>query len=102
MSDGELEDSDDFCEVSMSTDEPRTAIQYRDASNLNARIALHERFSTNPRSLPLWIFDQLELPDDARILEIGCGPENLWADNAERLHRHFHGLQARGKKPWIH
>jgi hypothetical protein len=26
--------------------------QYRDASNLEARIALHERFSTNPYGLP--------------------------------------------------
>jgi hypothetical protein len=26
--------------------------QYRDGSNLNARIALHERFSTNPYGLP--------------------------------------------------
>ena len=26
--------------------------QHRDASNLEARIALHERFSTNPYDLP--------------------------------------------------
>jgi ubiquinone/menaquinone biosynthesis C-methylase UbiE len=69
----------------MSVDESLRAEQYRDASNLNARIALHEQFSTNPHSLPLWIFDQLELPDDARILEIGCGSGNLWAENTKRI-----------------
>jgi SAM-dependent methyltransferase len=69
----------------MSVDESLRAQQYRDASNLIARIALHERFSTNPHALPLWIFDQLELPDDARILEIGCGSGNLWAENTTRI-----------------
>lgn len=59
--------------------------QYRDASNLNARIALHERFSTNERPLPRWIFDQFELPSEARILEIGCGPGNLWMQNLDRI-----------------
>jgi SAM-dependent methyltransferase len=69
----------------MSVNENLRAEQYRDASNLNARIALHEQFSTNPHALPLWIFDQLELPDDARILEIGCGSGNLWAENNKRI-----------------
>lgn len=69
----------------MSVDESLRAEQYRDASNLNARIALHEQFSTNSHSLPLWLFDQLELPDDARILEIGCGSGNLWAENTKRI-----------------
>jgi SAM-dependent methyltransferase len=59
--------------------------QYLDASNLNARIALHERFSTNPRSLPCWIFDHFELPDEATILEVGCGPGRLWIENLERV-----------------
>ena len=61
----------------MSVDGNRVTEQYCDPSNLNARIALHERFSTNPRNLPLWIFDQLKLPDDARVLEIGCGTGGL-------------------------
>ena len=59
--------------------------QYRDASNLNARIALHERFSTNPQGLPRWIFDQFEPPDEASILEVGCGPGRLWIDNLQRI-----------------
>jgi ubiquinone/menaquinone biosynthesis C-methylase UbiE len=59
--------------------------QYRDASNLNARIALHERFSTNSYGLPRWIFDQFELPRQSRILEIGCGPGRLWTENLDRL-----------------
>jgi ubiquinone/menaquinone biosynthesis C-methylase UbiE len=67
------------------TDPEFVARQYRDASNLKARIALHERFSTNPYSLPRWIFDHLGLQDEASILEVGCGPGLLWTENLDRL-----------------
>lgn len=61
--------------------------QYRDASNLNARIALHQRFSTNTGNLHRWIFDHLlaALGPNARILEVGCGPADLWRANLDRL-----------------
>lgn len=59
--------------------------QYRDATNLLARMALHQRFSANPLGLPRWIFDQLDLPDDARIVELGCGNGALWWENCERV-----------------
>lgn len=61
------------------------ARQYRDASNLGARIALHRRFSTDEQPLPRWIFGQLDLPPDGRILELGCGPGLLWTENLERV-----------------
>ncbi len=35
-------------------------VQYRDDQNLNARIALHARFSTNPYGWQRWVFDILE------------------------------------------
>lgn len=59
--------------------------QYRTDANLNARIDLHRRFSTNPYSWQRWVFDQLALPADARILELGCGPADLWRENVSRI-----------------
>jgi ubiquinone/menaquinone biosynthesis C-methylase UbiE len=59
--------------------------KYRDGSNLNARIALHEHFSTNAYGWTRWMFDRLELPPDGRVLEIGCGTGKLWADNLNRI-----------------
>ena len=59
--------------------------QYHNTSNLNARIALHERFSTNSYGLQPWIFRHFDLPDEARILDVGCGPGRLWAENLSRL-----------------
>jgi ubiquinone/menaquinone biosynthesis C-methylase UbiE len=63
--------------------------QYRDASNLKARIALHERFSTNPYGLPRWILDHLDLPDGSAILEVGCGPGALWTENLDLLPKNW-------------
>ena len=59
--------------------------QYQNASNLNARINLHARCSTNKQGWQRWLFEQLRLPPHCRIVELGCGPGNLWRDNLDRL-----------------
>src|SRR5262245_36483808 len=59
--------------------------QYRDASNLNARIELHKRFSTNAYNWYLWVFDRLKTPPQSRVLELGCGPGRLWVENLDRI-----------------
>src|SRR5579859_7250150 len=59
--------------------------QYHDASNLNARMALHARFSVNGYGWHRWVFDQFYLPPQARLLELGCGPGTLWAKNHDRI-----------------
>ena len=60
--------------------------QYRTADNLAARIRLHDSFSTNTYGWFRWIFDHFELPEGCRILELGCGPGDLWRENAGRIH----------------
>ena len=70
----------------MSDSASRFAVeQYRDAGNLNARVRLHERFSANRYGWAPWVFDQLDLPAEARVLELGCGTARLWADNLARV-----------------
>ncbi|GAB4532611.1 MAG: hypothetical protein Fur0018_21320 [Anaerolineales bacterium] len=59
--------------------------QYAGDSNLSARIALHQRFSTNPQGWYTWYFEQLDLPASARLLEVGCGSGKLWQKNLHRL-----------------
>ncbi len=65
--------------------EQATRTQYHDDGNLNARIALHARFSTNPYGWQRWIFDAIAPVDDARVLELGCGPGTLWSANHQRI-----------------
>jgi SAM-dependent methyltransferase len=64
-----------------------TTQQYRDPSNLNARGSLHARFGTNPYPWFRWLFDELLAiaPAEARMVEVGCGPAGLWAENLDRL-----------------
>jgi ubiquinone/menaquinone biosynthesis C-methylase UbiE len=59
--------------------------QYRDDSNLRARIELHRRFSTAEQPWHQWVFDQFDFAGDADILEVGCGPGELWLQNLERI-----------------
>jgi len=60
--------------------------QYRDSSNLDARARIHERFSTNSYGWFRWVFDVLvKLPENTRILELGCGNGLLWKENASRI-----------------
>jgi ubiquinone/menaquinone biosynthesis C-methylase UbiE len=61
------------------------AKQYQDASNLDARVRLHQRFSVNKQGWHPWIFDHFDLPPRCRILELGCGPGYLWLDNLDRI-----------------
>ncbi len=66
-------------------DSKYVAEQYRTTGNLQARISLHERYSTNAYGWQRWVFDQFSFPQPAKMLELGCGPANLWRDNLDRL-----------------
>ncbi len=59
--------------------------QYRDGANLAARGAFLERFGTNPHQFHRWLLDQVQVPDEATILELGCGTGVLWLKNRERI-----------------
>ena len=78
--------------------------QYKDGSNLSARIRLHQRFSTNRYGFFRWMFDRIQIPESARVLELGCGTGILWRGSAQvpRMardsHRHVHWDAARGAR----
>jgi ubiquinone/menaquinone biosynthesis C-methylase UbiE len=69
-----------------STERAALAEQYADAENLDARIDLHQQYEIADRDWWRWVFDHYEtVPDDADILEVGCGTGDLWATNADRI-----------------
>jgi len=66
-------------------DRQSLAIQYGTSANLAARIALHQRCSTNAYGLQRWVFDRLQLAPGQRVLEIACGTGSLWRENLDRI-----------------
>lgn len=59
--------------------------QYKNATNLNIRISLHEQYSKNPKGWFPWLFDQINFNGVYRLLEIGCGNGKLWDNNTINL-----------------
>lgn len=59
--------------------------QYNNASNLKARIRIHELFSTNKQGWMSWFFEQMKIPEKASILELGCGDGTLWKKNFKKI-----------------
>ena len=52
--------------------------QYKTAQNLNIRISIHAKYSTNKQGLGNWIFSHYDLPAGTEILELGCGTGSIW------------------------
>ncbi|MBZ9686319.1 class I SAM-dependent methyltransferase [Clostridium estertheticum] len=60
--------------------------QYKDDKNLNSRLNLHS-YNINKIDWNDWCFNQMDFPNKARILELGCGPGGLWERNKYKLNK---------------
>lgn len=69
----------------MIKDNKKIKKQYKNPSHLNARRALHERFSTNKYGWYRWVFDNFYFPSNSKILELGSGLGMLWFENKDRI-----------------
>lgn len=59
--------------------------QYKNASNISARIRLHNLYSQNSQGWFPWLYEQYHLRPGMRILEIGCGNGAIWTENKSKL-----------------
>jgi len=66
--------------------------QYADSKNFMARVELNRRFGTNPYKWTSWIFDQIQFPEGAKVLELGCGNALLWRSNIGKIPKDTHIL----------
>ena len=67
--------------VQLSNEETNIIEQYKNAKNLNDRISLHEKYSTNKQGWFNWLFNQIDFSRVNRLLELGCGNGKLWQEN---------------------
>ncbi len=68
--------------IHLSNKQSMIADQYKNAKNLDARIKLHNTFSTNSTGWFNWLFSNIDFNGVYRLLEVGCGNGALW-DNRE-------------------
>lgn len=59
--------------------------QYRNSTNISARIRLHRLFSSNKQGWFPWIYEQCQITEGMKILELGCGNGRMWIENKAKL-----------------
>ncbi len=71
--------------IHLTTMEDSIKKQYLNAENILARINLHNQFSINKQGWFPWVYEQCNIDNGMRILEVGCGDGSLWVDNIGQL-----------------
>lgn len=61
------------------------AEQYKNANNLNVRIELHEKYSTNPIKWFNWLYENIDFSKINTLLEVGCGNGQLWMNKRKDI-----------------
>jgi ubiquinone/menaquinone biosynthesis C-methylase UbiE len=70
--------------IKITNMEVKVKEQYKTAENLNLRGNLHS-YNVNKTDWNNWCFDQMQFPNTARILELGCGTGDLWCKNSPNI-----------------
>ncbi len=61
--------------------------QYRTADQLNTRISIHSKYSTNKQGFGNWITSHYRIRDGMSLLELGCGTGEMWVDQGAIISR---------------
>lgn len=61
------------------------SLQYKNATNISARIRLHRDYSVNKQGWFPWLFSQINFKPGMRILELGAGNGALWSQNIDKV-----------------
>lgn len=61
------------------------SLQYKNATNISARIRLHRDYSLNQEGWFPWLFSNLHLRAGMKILELGAGNGALWSQNLTKI-----------------
>lgn len=59
--------------------------QYKNATNISARIRLHRDYSVNKQGWFPWLFSQIDFKPGMKILELGAGNGALWSQNIAKV-----------------
>ena len=73
--------------MNIGSDRNAVRAQYGTAQRLDTRISIHNKYSVNRTGFANWLFALCEPPEDARVLELGCGTGALWQGRGEAVRR---------------
>lgn len=59
--------------------------QYKSSGNLNTRISIHEKYSTNKLGFGNWIFANYVIENGMKVLELGCGTGDMWINKKREI-----------------
>lgn len=71
--------------IHLSTMEHDLVDQYKNSTNVDIRIRLHEKYSINPYTWFEWLYDHYHINTDMKVLELGCGNGKIWSLNKEKI-----------------
>lgn len=57
--------------------------QYQNATNLNTRISIHDKYSVNKQGFGNWLTSNYKIEDGMRVLELGCGSGIMWVGHED-------------------
>ena len=61
--------------------------QYGTADKLNTRISIHAKYSANKQGFGNWILEHYRFPENAAVLELGCGTGDMWKGKSDIIAR---------------
>jgi SAM-dependent methyltransferase len=56
-----------------------------DSNKLDLRNEIQRAYRSRQVPWHRWVFEHLDLPEQAHVLELGCGSGSLWQENRERI-----------------
>lgn len=71
--------------IHLTNDETSIKAQYKNATNISARISLHNLYSHNKQPWFNWLYENYNIKSGMKILEIGCGSGALWMQNIKQI-----------------
>lgn len=71
--------------IHLTNAETSIKTQYKNATNISARINLHNLYSHNKQPWFNWLYENYNINSGMKILEIGCGSGALWTQNINLL-----------------
>ena len=72
-------------QIGSTNDAQAVKEQYATSNRLNTRISFHDKNSTNKQGFSNWLVSNYEIPQGARVLELGCGTAGIWTGRDELI-----------------